>query len=243
YNYFRQGWVIGRLAKIAEETFGEKPLVISLPYQERIAALDHAPGRFTFLLASSNSSRLRAIRERFERGEAFWVHPDPAKNEALNGFSPASPGAGWHRVGPAQVELSGIDRVPTDDWPQLYLHRTEIPWAPIGQEMLAVAAISLIILLAFAPARRVQPNWQMLFLGAGFMLLETKGVVHMALLFGSTWIVNSIVFFAILVMILCANLYVLKAKPERLAPYYALLLAGLLANALVPMSTFLSLGP
>src|SRR6185295_12794430 len=62
YNYFRQGWVIGRLAKIAEETFGEKPLVISLPYQERIAALDHAPGRFTFLLASSNSSRLRAIR-------------------------------------------------------------------------------------------------------------------------------------------------------------------------------------
>ena len=42
----------------------------------------------------------------------------------------------------------------------------------------------------------------MFFLGAGFMLLETKGVVHMALLFGSTWYVNSIVFFAILVMIL-----------------------------------------
>ena len=44
------------------------------------------------------------------------------------------------------------------------------------------------------------------------MLLETKGVVHMALLFGSTWMVNSIVFFAILVMILCSNLFVLVGQ-------------------------------
>ena len=61
----------------------------------------------------------------------------------------------------------------------------------------------------------------MFFLGAGFMLLETKGVVHMALLFGSTWVVNSIVFFAILVMILLSNLYVLAVRPRRLGPYYA----------------------
>ncbi|HYI85949.1 MAG TPA: hypothetical protein VEX61_02540, partial [Burkholderiales bacterium] len=56
-------------------------------------------------------------------------------------------------------------------------------------------------------------------------------------------IVNSIVFFAILVMILCANLYVIKAKPGRLAPYYLLLVAALLVNALVPMNLFLSLAP
>ncbi len=54
----------------------------------------------------------------------------------------------------------------------------------------------------------------MFFLGAGFMLLETKGVVHMALLFGSTWMVNSIVFFAILTMILLSNLYVLAIRPR-----------------------------
>src|SRR5436189_1901736 len=79
----------------------------------------------------------------------------------------------------------------------------------------------------------------MFFLGAGFMLLETKGVVHMALLFGSTWIVNSIVFFAILVMILMANLFVLAVKPKNLWPYYGLLGAALLVNALVPMAWFL----
>ena len=32
--------------------------------------------------------------------------------------------------------------------------------------------------------------------GQRLLLLETKGVVHMALLFGSTWVVNSVVFFA-----------------------------------------------
>ena len=73
------------------------------------------------------------------------------------------------------------------------------------------------------------------------MLLETKGVVHMALLFGATWMVNSIVFFAILTMILLSNLYVLAARPQRLWPYYFLLLAALLLNSIVPMETFLNL--
>ena len=44
-------------------------------------------------------------------------------------------------------------------------------------------------------------------------------------------------------MILCANLYVLKWKPPNLMPYYALLIAALLVNALVPMNAFLSLSP
>ena len=80
----------------------------------------------------------------------------------------------------------------------------------------------------------------MFFLGAGFMLLETKGVVHMALLFGTTWIVNSIVFFAILVMILLRQPVRAGACSRGgCGPYYALLVAALLVNALVPMSVFL----
>ena len=94
---------------------------------------------------------------------------------------------------------------------------------------------------ARAPARQVRPNWQMFFLGAGFMLLETKGVVHMALLFGSTWLVNSVVFAAILVMILASNVFVLIAKPQKLWPYYVLLSATLVVNILVPMNRFLAL--
>jgi len=81
----------------------------------------------------------------------------------------------------------------------------------------------------------------MFFLGAGFMLIETKAVVHMALLFGGTWIVNSVVIFAVLLMILGANLFVAVVRPVRLAPYYAALLLSLIVSALVPMDTFLGM--
>ena len=80
----------------------------------------------------------------------------------------------------------------------------------------------------------------MFFLGAG-LLVETKAVVHMALLFGGTWIVNSVVIFAVLVMILIANLFVAIVKPVRLAPYYGGLLLSLVVSALVPMDTFLGM--
>lgn len=244
YNFYRQGWVVGRLAKMAEEVFGEKPLVISLPQRDAIQPGDNQLGHITFLLVSSDSKRLAAIRARFEKGESFWLSPKPPQNEAINAFGTAAPaGEEWFRSAPAKVDLGGIDLLPSDDWPQLYLREPAIPWAPIGQGMLAIALLSLAILLAFAPLRGVRPNAQMFFLGAGFMLLETKGVVHMALLFGGTWVVNSVVFFAILVMILCANLFVLKVKPQKLLPYYALLVAALLVNALVPMNVFLSLTP
>jgi hypothetical protein len=66
-------------------------------------------------------------------------------------------------------------------------------------------------------------------------------VVHVALLFGSTWIVNSVVFFAVLVMILGSNFYVRLVRPKTSWPYYALLVAALAANVAVPMSTFLAL--
>jgi hypothetical protein len=82
---------------------------------------------------------------------------------------------------------------------------------------------------------------QMFFLGAGFMLVETKAVVHMALLFGGTWIVNSVVIFAVLVMILAANLFVVAFKPERLGPYYTGLIVSLIISALVPMEYFLGM--
>ncbi len=84
----------------------------------------------------------------------------------------------------------------------------------------------------------------MFFLGAGFMLLESKSVVQMALLFGSTWVVNAVVFGAILIMILLANLFVLAVRPRSVRPYYALLGAALVVNSFVPMSGFLTLaGP
>ena len=73
------------------------------------------------------------------------------------------------------------------------------------------------------------------------MLIETKAVVTMALLFGSTWVVNSVVFLAVLVMILLANLWTLWSRPARLWPYYAGLLMTLALNVIVPLDFFLGM--
>ena len=243
YNYFRQGWVIGRLARMAEDVFGQKPLVFNLPYRAEIKPGDNQKDQWTVLIAGADASRLGAIREQFRQHESFWLSGVPQLAKDLNGFTATPEQRGFIRVAPARVDPPSDGLAPSDDWPHLYLREARIPWAPIGEGMVAIAVLSIAILLIFAPPRRVRPNAQMFFLGAGFMLLETKAVVHMALLFGSTWIVNSVVFFAILVMILCGNLYVLKRKPQRLAPYYALLIAALLVNALVPMNAFLGLSP
>src|SRR5262249_58746912 len=89
-----------------------------------------------------------------------------------------------------------------------------------------------------AGASPVTSLGQMFFLGAGFMLVETKAVVNMALLFGSTWIVNAVVFSAILIMILLANFLVLIYRPQRVHLFYLGLLGALALN-LLPLDLFL----
>jgi spermidine synthase len=241
YNFYRQGWIVTRLATMAQAEFGAKPLVISMPYREEILAEESQKGAFSFVLAGADSARLVRLREAFARTGSFWLNPEVPKSAAVNGFAPRAPGPDWKRVAPAR--LGRAELLPSDDWPHLYLRSRAIPWAPIGQGMLTMAVLSVLLLAAFAPRARVRPNLQMFFLGAGFMLLETKGVVHMALLFGATWAVNSVVFAAILLMVLAANLFVLRLRPQRLAWYYALLIGALAVNVLVPMSSFLSLEP
>ena len=187
------------------------------------------------------------------------MNPDPSFNADINGFAAAAsnlklteddPG-NWQKIAPATVDTSSITFWPTDNWPFLYLVDKTVPKSPNQYGIYMIAGLSIVILLAFtwpiwfsknslADGVRVWPSGRMFFLGAGFMLLETKGVVHMALLFGSTWIVNSVVFFAILVMILLANLFTAVLKPKNLLPYYVLLIAALLVNVFVPMDRFLA---
>jgi SAM-dependent methyltransferase len=250
YNFYRQGWVVGRLVKMAERVFGSRPIVVSMPYQEVISPSNSQRDYITFLLVGNDeSSIVESIRERFAESRFLWLNAHARFQAATSTFGPtrpAGPGvdsSGYIRIGPSLVQELKNDWLPRDDWPFLYLREPAIPALNL-RGMATVGILSLAILLVFAPVRRARPSGQMFFLGAGFMLLETKGVVHMALLFGATWMVNSIVFFAILTMILLSNLYVLAVKPRRLGPYYVLLLLALLAGSIIPMDDFLALpGP
>lgn len=152
--------------------------------------------------------------------------------------------------------LSTVDEVPdlrpaTDDWPFLYARRAAIPSHNITGIVLMIVlslAIWWVTSLLAGPATPGEHNVMELglplrsfFLGAGFMLIETKAVVQMALLFGGTWIVNTVVFAAVLLMSLCGNLLAAKLKPKSLTPYYVLLFVTLAINLAVPTEAFLGM--
>jgi hypothetical protein len=129
----------------------------------------------------------------------------------------------------------------TDDWPFLYVSGKLIPDLTI-RSMILLGSLGLAMVYYFKPKGNWRPNNRMFFLGAAFMLLETEAVVQMALLFGSTWLVNSAVFFTALLLILAANFYVIKMPSVRLGFHYAGLLIILSASVLVPFDEFLSGG-
>jgi len=95
-------------------------------------------------------------------------------------------------------------RLTTDDWPYFYQHEPGLP--------ISVILISLAVLiicgwfLRQTSGERAGGELHFLFLGAGFMLLEAQIVSKMALLFGTTWVVNAIVVSGLLCLIVAANL-------------------------------------
>jgi len=85
-------------------------------------------------------------------------------------------------------------------------------------------------------------NGHFFFLGAAFLLIETKGITELALVFGTTWIVASVVITAILVLILIANWTVHALDPRRMHLVYAALMASLLAGCAIPVHSLLQRG-
>ena len=95
-------------------------------------------------------------------------------------------------------------RLTTDDWPYFYQHEAGLPISVILVS-LAVMIICGWFLRQTSGAHR-GGELHFLFLGAGFMLLEAQIVSKMALLFGTTWVVNAIVVSGLLFLIVAANL-------------------------------------
>ncbi|HEY0793890.1 MAG TPA: hypothetical protein VGD78_22700 [Chthoniobacterales bacterium] len=244
YNYFRQGWIVERVAAMAESVWGCKPIVLSLPHLETLKSSDRAG--FTMIIATCNP----AMAEAFKQHGTFWLNSVPPNNVGTDGFT-AQPDllaqelrANWLRIAPtALVHDEGPPFAASDDWPFLYLHGRTIPNLTI-RSMLLLGTLGVALVYLFLPKGkgRRQIHSRFFWLGAAFMLLETKAVVQLALLFGSTWLVNSLVFFTVLIMILLANLYVLKAKHVGIAWHYAGLLIFLGFSVLTPSGAFLGGG-
>jgi hypothetical protein len=183
----------------------------------------------------------------FARHKNFWLNVVPPRNLGIDGFAvdpkalPAAEASGFQRISPTEVTYPRNILTTSDDWPFLYLHSRLIPNFTM-RSMVILGVLGLGMVYLFLPDGRIALDSRMFFLGAAFMLLETRAVTQMALLFGSTWWVNSSVFFVILVLILLANIYVARISKVVPLRHYLGLAVILAVAAVVPPDIFLSGG-
>jgi hypothetical protein len=138
----------------------------------------------------------------------------------------------WHgsRVAPA-----------TDNRPFPYLPSAAIPSTYLW--MLGAILLASLLLVRVGGGRftRMRSYVDLAFMGAAFLLLETKSIVQFALLFGTTWFVNSLVFAGVL---LAVYLAVETARWVRLPPpavLYGALIVALAVAWVVPQESLLGL--
>lgn len=123
----------------------------------------------------------------------------------------------------------------TDDWPFFYMPVRKYPVSYIII-ILLLLCVSAAYIRKFMPCPAAGFSTPCFFLGAGFMLIETKGITELGLVYGSTWIVVSVVIAAILILAFLANLLVMKICVPRPLIIYGLLCASLLAGLAVSSS-------
>lgn len=139
--------------------------------------------------------------------------------------------------------VSASIRIPSDDWPFLYLRPNTVPWTYITVFFLIIVTAGYAVSRVFGKSMfsRGRFDAQMFLLGAAFLLLETRGVTQLSLLFGSTWIVNTSVFGGVLAMVLAANAVAARTKQYRRELWYGLLSLSLIALWLLPLDPLFEL--
>ena len=210
YNFYRQQWLVDRLAGTLDDVFGHSPCVYASPSFTALAVL-------TVGLTPADQTCAQP-----------WVRPASTPPPA------------------------------TDDRPFLYLKDRTIP-ALYGNALLLIilgSVLSIGFVLAVnafqggrgAGARllgQLNGMWSyrdLFLLGAAFLLMETKSVTGFALLFGTTWVVNSLVFAGVLLAVLAAVELTHRVRTPPMPVMYGVLLGGLALSWLVPASWLLSLG-
>jgi hypothetical protein len=210
YNFYREQWLVDRLAGTVDDVFGHDPCIYDQQQAESLAVI------------------VAGLTPADQKCAQTWVRPASTPPPA------------------------------TDDKPFLYLKDSSIPSLYLTALALIIAGSAIAIggvLLANAiaggqGARRrfgaqLSGMWgyrDLFLLGAAFLLMETRSVTSFALLFGTTWVVNALVFGGVLVAVLAAVEFTRHFPTPPIQIMYALLIAGLALNWFVPTSWLLSLG-
>jgi len=129
----------------------------------------------------------------------------------------------------------------TDDHPFPYLPGNDIPKQYLWMIAAIFAGALLLVRVGGGKFSEMRSYVDLAFMGAAFLLLETKNIVQFALLFGTTWLVNSLVFAGVLVAVYLA---VETARWLRLPPpwvLYCALIASLALTWAIPQESLVGL--
>jgi Spermine/spermidine synthase domain len=200
YNYYRQDWLVSKLATMLEDAFGTKPLV--RVYNNVEAALADGPA-------------VAALPDGQPPGDHVDAIPDPG-------------------AGPPPTPA-------TDDWPFLYLRNPFVAdyyvYALAILLLFALISVLLVARITGTSIRRFSPHF--FALGVAFLLLETRSLVSFSLLFGTTWLVNALAFFAILSSVLLAIFINWRFRIRRAWLFYVGLFISLGVAYLLPPESLL----
>jgi hypothetical protein len=208
-------WIADRLYALFEETFGRPPLVFQ-------GARSSSSG--TVFLGGPGVTDVKVGYMAFHPGkptedQSFtWVYEDGAE-----GYVP-----------PTAFQATAV--TPTDNWPYLYLQH---PTVPVNYLLclLALFVLSAATVTVTTGLRRIR--WGFFFLGAAFLLVETKAMTELAIFLGSTWTVNFFVIMAVLGLIVAGTALVLRGWAPSTRVAYVLLAAILIGTYLAPLRDLL----
>ncbi len=127
--------------------------------------------------------------------------------------------------------------ISTDDWPFFYMSYRIYPVS----YMILISVIFVISLIFLSKQTKMSYgkfSFTSFFLGVGFMLMETKGITELAKIYGSTWVVVSVVITAILFMAYLANLLIIKKVKISVNTIYFFLISALLISYLATFIDF-----
>ncbi|MEW5733973.1 MAG: methyltransferase domain-containing protein [Thermodesulfobacteriota bacterium] len=200
-----------------------------------------------FVLNLSSGRPWIAYRTYWSLAEAFGHEPLVVRSDAgpigsiayvlhnAPGAVPPIPGISQLMPFPKPENLT----LCTDNWPFLYLEKKSVP--PFNLMVVAVLFFACIGIVCLVDRTARKPNLHYFFLGAGFMLLETRSITQLFLLFGLTWHVTALVVASVLLAIFCVNLAVMKERGISSKLSYPLLFATLLLGFFFPFPSLLAL--
>jgi len=210
-----EAWIANRIHALFQETFGIPPIV----YQGA---------------RSSSSGTVFVGGPAVQELRPEYIDFNPVRLDGAGGgtwqYDPVLEGY----LGPAV--FSAATAFPTDDWPYLYLQDRS---TPVNYWLCMLGLVALAFLAVKGTTGLGRIRWPFFFLGAAFLLVETKAMTELAIFLGSTWTVNFFVIATILALIVLGTLLTQKGWAPSPGPTFLVLGALLLATYLLPVSMLL----